>query len=121
MTMTEIMARATDMAERNTPGVAFKGLGVLLENLFLGVFACVGWVLGRSWFHGSQLLYASGLAFADGYKKGTRYQPPVPSQLSQPPQAGQPDLLDDSRIMNSYDTPFGVPYGPNVQASSERG
>jgi hypothetical protein len=28
--------------------------------------------------------------------------------------------MDDDRIIDQRTTPFGVPYGPNVQAYSER-
>lgn len=117
--MTEIMERATKLAEQNTPGVAFKGLVVLFENTFLGVFALIGWLIGRTWFHGSQLIYLVGLAFADGYKNGAKVAPPQPKQLPPPRQAGPADLLDDDRIVDQYQTPFGVPFGPNVQASHE--
>lgn len=114
--MTEIMQRATELAEKNTPGVALTGIRDLAENLFLGLFACIAWILGRSWFHGSQLLYAAGLAFADGYRKGAK-APRVPPQ---PPSVPQPRMLDDDRIAD-HTTPFGVPFGPNVQAYSEPG
>jgi hypothetical protein len=117
--MTEIMQRATELAEKNTPGVAFAGIGIFLENMFLGVFKLIGLILGRTWFHGSQLFYAAGLAFADGYRSGTRVAR-VPQQPSMPPYPGQPDLMDDDRIIDQRTTPFGVPYGPNVQAYSER-
>lgn len=116
--MTEIMQRATELAEKNTPGVALTSVRDLAENLFLGIFTCLAWVLGRSWFHGSQLLYAAGLAFADGYRKGA-HAPRVPQQPSVPPYPGQPRMLDDDRIAD-HTTPFGVPFGPNVQAYSER-
>ena len=116
---TGIMTRASELAEKNPPGVAFKNFGILLENLFLGFFACVAWVIGRTWFYGSQLLYAAGLAFADGYRKGAKVPPKVPRQLNSSPIPGHPDLMADSRIADGYTTPFGVPYGPNVQANHE--
>ena len=121
--MTEIMERATDLAEKNTPGVAFQGLGVLLENMFLGLFRLIGWSLGRFWFHGSRMLYFMGLAFADGYKSGVRAPVQVPQQPSVPaqPLVPAPPLMDDGRTHDAYSTPFGVPFGPNVQAWSEPG
>jgi hypothetical protein len=110
--MTEIMQRATELAEKNTPGVALTSVRDLAENLFLGIFACLAWVLGRSWFHGSQLLYAAGLAFADGYRRGAKaprvpQQPPVPRQEQQ---RWQPDVVTDTSIRDAYSTPFGVPH-----------
>lgn len=117
MTMTEIMARATELAEKNTPGVAFEGIGVLLENIFLGLFRLVGWSVGRTWFHGSRLLYFVGLAFADGYKTGTK----APVQVPQQPSVPAPPLMADNPIQSAYETPFGVPFGPNVQAWSAPG
>src|SRR5580693_5699225 len=100
--MTEIMERATELAEKNTPGVAFEGLGILLENMFLGVFRLIGWGLGRSWFHGSRMLYFAGLAFADGYKNGVKAPvPQVPAQQSVP----MPPLMDDGRTQDQLRTP----------------
>jgi hypothetical protein len=115
------MQRATELAEQNTPGVAFTGLGVLLENLFLGAFTAIGWVTGRTWFHGSRLVYVIGLAVADGYVKGAKVPPRVPQQLAPPLPPGHPDLMSDERIIDQRTTPFGVPYGPNVQAFSQAG
>ena len=119
------MARAAELAEKNTPGVAAVSLGILLENLFLGTFAVTGWIAGRvvlffgwSWFHGSKLTYAVGLAVADGYKKGSKPQPRA-LQVPQQSQPGMPPFMDDGRAHDVYSTPFGVPFGPNVQAYSE--
>lgn len=117
--MSEIMERAGELASKNTPGVAFSSFGILLENLFLGFFASVAWVLGRTWFYGSQLIYAAGLAFADGYKRGTKAQPKQPpAAVSAPLTAGPAQLLEDDRIADHM-TPFGIPFGPNVQASHD--
>lgn len=117
--MTPIMQRATELATKNTPGEVARSAGILLENLFLGFFAAVAWVLGRTWFYGSQLIYAAGLAFADGYKRGTKAQPKQPpAAVSAPLTAGPAQLLEDDRIADHM-TPFGIPFGPNVQASHD--
>jgi hypothetical protein len=123
MENSDIMARATEMASRNPPDVSFAKLLVVCENVFFGVFKLIGWLIGRVWFHGSRTLYIVGLAFSDGYKHGAKV-PPKPQQALPPPQAGgpqpMPPLMNDGRTQDVYDTPFGVPYGPNVQAFSER-
>jgi hypothetical protein len=116
---TEIMARATEMATANPPHVSFAKLGELLENMFFGVFKIIGWLIGRAWFHGTRVLYVVGLAFADGYRNGVKAPPEVPPQLTQPAQPGMPPLLDDNRTISAYETPFGIPFGPNVQASHD--
>lgn len=118
--MTAIMERATELAGQNSPGVAFSKFGVFLENVFLGTFRLTGFILGRMWFHAAQVLFVIGLAFADGYKDGVKAAPASPA--SQPPaEHPQPTgaFLDDPRTIDSYQTPFGVPYGPNVQASHD--
>jgi hypothetical protein len=115
--MSEVMQRAAELAEKNTPGVAVANLGVLLENLFLGTFAAIGWVFGRLWFHGSKLIYAVGLAFADGYKKGAQYTPPPPQPAR--PVPNQPNL--PNQMEQQFGGPLGVQYGPATFAYTEPG
>lgn len=110
--MSDLSERADNLAAENSPGI-------VLENLFLGFFTVIGWVLGRSWFHAAKLLFLVYLAFTDGYHRGVKLQPkpPEPAAIQQPPQ----ELLANSNILDAYQTPFGVPFGPNVQAYSEPG
>lgn len=114
--MTDVRAlskRAGELANENTPGV-------VLENLFFGFFTVIGMVLGRAWFYASKMVYIIGLAFIDGYKRGAKFQPKVPQPIAAPPPApDMPALMDDGRTHDAYTTPFGVPFGPNVQAWSE--
>jgi len=118
--MTAIMERATELAQQNTPGVTFAKFGVFLENLFLGTLRLLGLIVGRTWFHASRTLFVTGLAFADGYKDGVKALPPAPPVPVNAPFPGQSaQLLDDPRTIDTYQTPFGVPYGPNVQASHD--
>lgn len=114
--MSDISQRAAELARQNPPGV-------VLENLFLGVFAVMGMVLGRLWFWGSKFVFIIGLAFADGYMKGAKVQArPPEAEIPPPPQSvPAPPLMNDGRTMNMNETPFGVPFGPNVHAWSERG
>jgi hypothetical protein len=113
--MSELSERADNLAAENSPGV-------VLENLFLGFFAAIGWVLGRSWFHGAKLLFLVYLAFTDGYNRGVKRQPKPAEPVTPPnPQPPLSELLADSNILDAYQTPFGVPFGPNVQAYSEPG
>jgi hypothetical protein len=111
----DIMARATELATANPPHVSFSKLGVLLENLFFGVFRVLGWAIGRLWFHGSRTMFVVGLAFADGYRQGAKAQPEI---APPPPPPAPVDLLEDDRIADHM-TPFGVPFGPNVFASHD--
>lgn len=117
--MSVIMQRASELATKNTPGQVARSAGIILENLFLGFFACVAWVLGRSWFYGSQLIYAAGLAFADGYKRGAKARPEQPQAVEPPAGPRTQELVEDGRIIDQYQTPFGVPFGPNVHASHD--
>jgi hypothetical protein len=114
-----IKGRARELAAQNPPGVALGKFAILLENMFFGAFRVLGWAIGRSWFYAAQVLFVIGLAFCEGYRNGAKAAPKTPS-LPQPA-APVPDLVDDDRIMDPYTTPFGVPYGPNVQAFSEPG
>jgi hypothetical protein len=111
----EIAQRAEALAKENT-------LGVVLDNLFFLTFRVIGLALGRTWFYGSKLVYVIWLAFLDGYVQGVkavREAQAAPGQAPQGPVQGP--LLDDERIMMQHNTPFGVPFGPNIQAFSEPG
>lgn len=118
-----IVTRASDLAAQHSPGVVLRKFAIFLENLFFGVFRVLGWMIGRSWYHGAQVLFVIGLAFSDGYKLGAKIPPKEPQAL--PPGTynsnGAPavDLVDDDRVIDTYQTPFGVPYGPNVHASHD--
>jgi hypothetical protein len=123
MENSDIMARATDLAQRNPPDVSLAKLLVFFENIFFGVFKLAGWLIGRVWFHGSRTIYIVGLAFSDGYRQGAKVPPkkPAPAEPAIGPQrTPMPPLMNDGRTQDVYDTPFGMPYGPNVQAFSER-
>ena len=113
----ELNKRAAELAESPPPLV-------VVENLFLGFFACLGWVIGRLVL----LVYLVCLATADGFKHGATalvlkekkpkaiVAPPAESNGHMPHPA---DLHNDDRLQDPYGTPFGVPYGPNVHASHE--
>jgi hypothetical protein len=112
--MSDISKRAEQLANEHPPGV-------VIENLFLGLFTVIGWVLGRSWFYLSKFVFLIYLAFQDGYIKGgkVKQKPPPPAEIMQPQQIQQ--LMNDGRTIDTVTTPFGVPFGPNVQAWSEPG
>lgn len=119
MSNTEIMERAKALATENTLDVSFKKFFVLLENAFFGIFGILGWLVGRTWFYGAQTLFVVGLAFKEGYVKGAKAPVPVPEEDARPDAVPAPPLMNDGRTMNQYDTPFGVPFGPNVFASHD--
>jgi hypothetical protein len=106
----ELVTQAEQMAQDNPPGV-------VLENLLLGIFRVLGFILGRLWFYGSKIVYIIGLALADGYKQGARAM--VQPQATQPIAVPAGAFVEDPRIHDTAQTPFGVPYGPNIQASHD--
>jgi hypothetical protein len=112
----------SDISKRGEALAAAHPLGEVLENAFLGVFHHLGRTIGYtakavSWalFHSYTLLFVIWLAFHDGFKHATKAKEEAPAE---PDFALQQQLLADPRY-NDQNTPFGVPYGPNVHASHE--
>lgn len=96
-------------------------LGEVLENAFLWAITAIGsfagfLALSLKWtfHHGYAFLFILALAFSAGYRKTSKPVVKVPVQ----PVGGSQQLLDDDRIAD-YQTPFGIPFGPNVQASHD--
>lgn len=110
------MTDARDLSRRASELAASHPPAVVLENLFLGFFAVLGWIVGRLWFYGSKTVYIVALALADGYVKGARAANAPVQQL--PQAADTRPLVEDDRITD-HTTPFGIPFGPNVQASHD--
>lgn len=107
------MARANDLALVHTPGAVARSVGEFLENAFFGIFRAAGWLLGRAWF----LLFVVGLAFKDGFDNARPVKvPSSPAPLSAQQKV---ELMDADRTIDPYQTPFGIPFGPNVHASHD--
>ncbi len=113
--MSDITSRAEALA-------AAHPLGEVLENAFLGIFHHLGRFLGYTakavayvLFHSYTLLFVIWLAFQDGFKHATKVKEQAPAEAVPLPQ-GQ--LLGDPRYTDQ-NTPFGVPFGPNVHASHD--
>ena len=112
----------SDITNRAEALASAHPLGEVLENAFLGVFHHLGRTIGYtakavSWalFHSYTLLFVIWLAFHDGFKHATKAKEQAPAAISEAP---QPPLLADPRYVDQ-NTPFGVPFGPNVHASHE--
>ena len=117
----QLRFEAAEVADRTHP------LHVI-DTVVLAVLVGLGWAVGRAWWllmFGSVLaakgLVAYGLAVRYGYRQGAKTKPaPAPQPA---PGLPSPNLMspanDDERILDQRLTPFGVPYGPNVQAWSE--
>lgn len=119
MTLQELRSEAAEVADRTSP------LHVL-DTVILAVLVAIGWTVGRAWwlavfgavFAGKGLVsYSRAVQY--GYRMGTKTQlkPVVQASSDVPPHATQ-RMVDDDRIAD-HQTPFGVPFGPNVQAYSE--
>ena len=112
--MTAITERATELAQQNTPGVAFAKLGVFLENVFLGTLRLLGLIVGRTWFHFSRLIFVIGLAIYGRLQR--RCKGPATACASSagqhPYPAGAGFSVEDPRTIDAYQTPFGVPSRP---------
>lgn len=121
MTLQEMRVEAAEIADRTSP------LHVL-DTVILAVLVAIGWVPGRVWWlmvFGSVIaargLTAYALAVRHGYRIGMKKQlaPVKPAKAPAPTLAhATQQLIDDDRIAD-HQTPFGVPFGPNVQAYSE--
>ncbi len=123
-TLANLRFEAAEVADRTHP------LHVI-DTVILGVLVGIGWVVGRSWWllvfcavFASHGLTAYALAVRHGYRLGTMTLKPVVQAAPGPapnavPRTAQ-QLIDDDRIAD-HTTPFGVPFGPNVQAYSEPG
>jgi hypothetical protein len=117
MTFQEMRAEAAEIADRTSP------LHVL-DTIILAVLVAIGWVPGRIWWLAvaGSILAARGLttyalAVRHGYRLGRKTQL-KPVAVAPPAMASTQKLIDDERITDHM-TPFGVPFGPNVQAYSE--
>ncbi len=117
----QLRAEAAEAASANSP------LHVI-DTAVLGVLVGIGWFFGRAWWllaygavFASKGLVLYVLAVRHGYRKGTKKPLKDAAQGAVPPvPQGQPQrLMADDRIMETHQTPFGVPFGPNVQAYSE--
>lgn len=111
----------SDVSRRAEVLATAHPFGEVAENAFLGCFSLLGRVTGYfalaiSWlaFHAWTLVFVIWLAFTDGFRKaaGTKAQQPA----APPGTASQ--LLADPRYADQ-NTPFGVPFGPNVHASHD--
>jgi hypothetical protein len=120
--LAQLRFEAAEVADRTSP------LHVL-DTVILAILVGIGWTAGRAWWllvFGS-VFAAKGLvtyayAVRHGYRAGMMKQlkPVVPAQGAAPP-ASRPtseQMLENDRIAD-HQTPFGVPFGPNVQAYSE--
>jgi hypothetical protein len=122
-TLAKLRFEAAEVADRTHP------LHVI-DTVILGILVGVGWIAGRAWWllvfavvFASHGLAAYALAVRHGYRLGTMTLKPAvqasPGPAPGPPRTTQ-QLIDDDRIAD-HTTPFGVPFGPNVQAYSEPG
>ncbi len=116
----------SDTANRAAELAKAHPFGEVVENTFLGFFHVIGRLFGYlaltlSWiaFHAWTLVFVVWLAFSDGFKHAAKVQPkqPAPAPVA-PVQPGATHLMDDPRYAD-HNTPFGVPYGPNVHASHD--
>jgi len=97
----------------------------VLDTAVLGTLLGIGWLVGRLWYgtvftaaFAGKGLVMYVLAVRHGYRKGVKKKlAPAQAQPAAPPQPTE--LLAGNPIHDAYQTPFGVPYGPNVQAYSE--
>jgi hypothetical protein len=120
-TLANLRFEAAEVADRTHP------LHVI-DTVILGILVGIGWVVGRSWWllvfcavFAARGLAAYGLAIRHGYRMGTMTLKPVAAP-GPAPDARALGLrsINDDRIAD-HTTPFGVPFGPNVQAYSEPG
>jgi hypothetical protein len=122
-TLRQFRVEAADVADRTS-------FLHVIDTVILAVLVGVGWVVGRSWWllvFGSVIaakgLVSYALAVRHGYRLGTLTLKSAPASVAparaQPPRTTQ-QLIDEDRIAD-HQTPFGVPFGPNVQAYSEAG
>lgn len=113
MKNSDIMARADELAVVHSPSAVARSVGEFLENAFFGFFRTAGWLAGRAWF----LVFVILLALKDGFNNGRPVK--VPSSPAPLSAQGKVELMDAERTIDAYQTPFGVPYGPNVHASHD--
>ena len=113
----------SDITERAEALAKAHPVGEVLENAFFGSFKLAGMAAGGAFravnwalFHAYTLIFIIWLAFKDGFKQTAKIQPKPAAAVEQPPIVQK--LLDDPRY-HDQNTPFGVPYGPNVHASHE--
>jgi hypothetical protein len=128
-----IAGMSSDISKRAEALATAHPVGEVAENMFLGFFAVLGGlagyaVLAGSWllFHSWKFVFVIWLAFSDGFKRAARVPPRQPKPGAAPPvplpgSVPAPPLMNDGRTHDVYTTPFGVPFGPNVQAWSEPG
>jgi len=121
-TLQQLRVEAADIADRTHP------LHVI-DTVILAVLVGIGWTVGRAWWLlvfsaviAAKGLAAYALAVRHGYRLGTMTLKPAVQAAPgpAPDAAAKRQIMDDERITD-YTTPFGVPFGPNVQAYSERG
>lgn len=121
-TLANLRFEAAEVADRTHP------LHVI-DTVILAVLVGIGWAAGRSWWllvfgsvFAARGLASYALAVRHGYRLGTMtLKPAVQASPGPAPNARTTQqLIDEDRIAD-HQTPFGVPFGPNVQAYSEPG
>jgi hypothetical protein len=113
----------SDLTKRAEALAAEHPIGEVLENSFLWLITAIGaafgyLVLAVKWliFHSYSFLFVVGLAFAAGFKKTSK---PAVKPEPAPEERTYAALIEDERIIDQHQTPFGVPFGPNVFASHD--
>lgn len=111
--MSDISKRAEELAAQHPAGEVLENSLLWLITAIGGFFGflalAVKWTLHHAW----SLVFVVALAFSAGYRKTSKPAVKIPVQ------PGPVQLMEDERTIDSYQTPFGIPFGPNVQASHD--